>query len=62
LDILKDEEMSKFVNFGSLILSYVINIDSDEDISDSLRVVINFYGQYWGIETLKPLIESRTLR
>jgi len=54
--------MSKFVNFGSLILSYVINIDSDEDISDSLRVVINFYGQYWGIETLKPLIESRTLR
>jgi hypothetical protein len=49
LDIVKEEEMSKFVNFGSLILSYVINIDSNEDISESLRTLINYNGKYWNV-------------
>jgi hypothetical protein len=49
LQILKEEEVSKFVRFDTLILSYVLNITTDDAISEVLRVIINFYGKDWEI-------------
>ena len=39
-----------------------MNIHSNEDINDSLRVIINFYAKDWDNQTLKSLIDSKTLR
>jgi len=45
LDILKEEEVSKYVNFATLMLSFIINIGTNDDICEAVRKIINFYGK-----------------